>query len=124
MFPSLAKDMAYSSFVRNYIAGSGCSMRFGRGGWAIDGALACVIKAYLCVRQADPTGVWLKTVYPNIKDQMQIIMTKFDLDGDGCIRSAQQNTYGHTSTSPSWCFRMGPASKSHAPMSALGALQF
>lgn len=58
-------------------------MRFKHGGWAIDGALASVIKAYMCVRQQDPTASWLKSVYPNIKDQMMIIMTKFDVDTDG-----------------------------------------
>jgi hypothetical protein len=31
--------------VRNFdLANGGCTMRFGTGGWAIDGALACIIK--------------------------------------------------------------------------------
>eukprot|EP01050_Picozoa_sp_SAG11_P041312 SAG11_NODE_18446_length_491_cov_0.658163_2_plen_70_part_01 len=66
-------------------------MRYGNG-WAIDGALACIIKAYLCVRQSDSKATWLPKVWPNIKVQMEILMTKFD-DGTGVIRVAQPNTY-------------------------------
>jgi hypothetical protein len=51
LFPDIAKDMRTSDFVRNYDApgtssgfAGGCSMRYKTGGWAIDGALACVIK--------------------------------------------------------------------------------
>ena len=62
LFPDLAMDMAYSNFVRNYDPAHGATMRFGAGGWAIDGALACVIKSYLCVRQADPELKWLPQV--------------------------------------------------------------
>ena len=37
--------MRTSDFVRNFdLANGGCTMRFGTGGWAIDGALACIIK--------------------------------------------------------------------------------
>ena len=92
LYPDLGKDMAYSSFVRTYNPAVGAPMRYGSS-WAIDGALACVIKAYLCVRQSDPKGSWLKTVWPNIKAQMEIIFSdKFD-DGTGLIRVAQPNTY-------------------------------
>ena len=84
--------MAVSNFVRNYDAkNNGCTMRYGMGGWAIDGALACVIKAYLCVRQGDPGVKWLPKVWPNVKAQVETIMTKFD-DGSGVIRVLQQNT--------------------------------
>lgn len=94
LYPSLAKDMRESDFVRNFdISKGGCTMRFGTGGWAIDGALACVIKTYLVVRQADNDSSWLSTVWPNVLKQMQYIMDTFDVSGDGVIRSAQQNTY-------------------------------
>jgi non-lysosomal glucosylceramidase len=59
---------------------------------AIDGALATVIKAYLSVRQSDSKATWLPKVWPNIKAQMAILLSKFD-DGTGVIRVAQQNTY-------------------------------
>ena len=92
LYPDLAKDMCVSNFVRNFDPATGATMRYGEGGWAIDGALACVIKSYLCVRQSDSKGNWLPKVWPNIKAQMEIIFTKFD-DGTGIIRVAQQNTY-------------------------------
>ena len=92
LYPDLAEDMCVSNFVRNFDPATGATMRYGEGGWAIDGALACVIKAYLCVRQADSKATWLPKVWPNIKAQMEIIFTKFD-DGTGVIRVAQQNTY-------------------------------
>eukprot|EP00656_Telonema_subtile_P006667 TRINITY_DN13095_c0_g1_i1.p1 TRINITY_DN13095_c0_g1~~TRINITY_DN13095_c0_g1_i1.p1 ORF type:complete len:787 (+),score=161.65 TRINITY_DN13095_c0_g1_i1:3-2363(+) len=92
LFPELAKDMRVSDFVRNYDPATGVTMRFKTGGWAIDGALASVIKTYLVVRQDDPDAAWLPTVWPNLKAQMEIIMSKFD-DGTGVIRVAQQNTY-------------------------------
>ena len=94
LFPSLAKDMRVSDFVRNYGRGGceqGCTMRFGRGGWAIDGALACIIKTYLVVRQNDPHATWLATVWKNVKDQMSYIMKTFDCDGDGVIYSHDPN---------------------------------
>lgn len=92
LFPSLALDMRRSDFVRNY--NGGVLMRFGRGGWAIDGALACVIKTYLLVQQFPESGIgWLKDIYPNVKDQMQRILSRFDSKGDGVITDAQQNTY-------------------------------
>ena len=85
--------MRVSDFVRNYNPQvGGATMRFGHG-WAIDGALACVIKTYLVVQQADSKASWLPTVWPNVKAQMAAIRAKFDVDADGCIRSAQQNTY-------------------------------
>jgi uncharacterized protein (DUF608 family) len=94
LYPNIAKNMRESDFIRNFNpAQGGCTMRFGTGGWAIDGAFACIIKAYLVVQQADGDVTWLPSVWPNIKLQMQIIMDKFDKDADGCIRSAQQNTY-------------------------------
>lgn len=92
LYPDLAKDMSVSAFVRNFDPATGCTMRYGTGGWAIDGALACVIKAYLCCRQADSANTWLPSVWPNIKAQMELIFDKFD-DGTGVIRVPQQNTY-------------------------------
>jgi non-lysosomal glucosylceramidase len=92
LFPSLAQDMRISDFVRNYKAGVGVTMRFGTNGWAIDGALASVIKTYLVVQQADPTLEFLKHVWPNVKDQMALLSQNF-VDADGVIRVAQQNTY-------------------------------
>lgn len=44
LFPELAKDMAVSAFVRTFDPAIGVTMRFGYGGFAIDGALASVIK--------------------------------------------------------------------------------
>ena len=96
LFPDLAKDMRHSDFVKNYAKGTdagGCTMRFGTGGWAIDGALACIIKVYLVVRQSDSTLKWLPTVWPNVKDQLARIRANFDTYQDGAIRTAQQNTY-------------------------------
>jgi non-lysosomal glucosylceramidase len=95
LFPSLAKDMRYSDFLRNFdIKAGGCTMRFGQGGWAIDGALACIIKTYLVVRQSDgPELLFLKKVWPNVKEQMNYIQTNFDDQGDGVLRKPQQNTY-------------------------------
>ena len=66
-------------------------MRFGDD-FAIDGALASVIKAYILVRQADGGLQWLPKIWPNIKVQMARVMTHFD-SGDGTIRIWQQNTY-------------------------------
>ena len=94
LYPDVAKDMRISDFVRNYDdAAGGCTMRFGRGGWAIDGAFACIIKAYLVVQQADSQLSFLPMVWQNVKAQMDQIQAKFDVDGDGVIRAAQQNTY-------------------------------
>ena len=94
LWPSIVQDMRVSDFVRNYDAGAGgCTMRFGTGGWALDGALQCIIKTYLVVQQNDPTIAWLPTVWANVKGQMLLIMSTKDVDGDGVIRSAQQNTY-------------------------------
>jgi uncharacterized protein (DUF608 family) len=102
LYPSAAKDMRISDFVRNYDKPGtasqwcgGCTMRFGAGGWAIDGALACILKTYLVVRQSDPTLTFLPTVWPNVKDQLRRIQDAFDPGdtGDGVIRGEQQNTY-------------------------------
>ena len=41
--------------------------RYGTGGWAIDGALACIIKTYIVVRQADSDVSWLPNVWTNVK---------------------------------------------------------
>ena len=49
---------------------------------------ATVIKAYLSVRQSDSKATWLPKIWPNIKAQMEIILTKFD-DGTRVIRVAQ-----------------------------------
>merc|ERR1719498_1862187 len=68
-------------------------MRYGRDAFAIDGALASVIKTYLAVQMADSKLEWLPKVWPNVKNQMDIMFKKFDVDGDGCIRTWQQNTY-------------------------------
>lgn len=67
-------------------------MRHGAGGFAIDGSLASVIKAYLTTQQSDSALAWLPTVWPNIKVMMEIAMTKYD-DGDGVMRVPQFNTY-------------------------------
>jgi len=61
-------------------------------GWAIDGALANVIKTYLVVRQTGNVS-WLSKVWSNVLAQMKYIIDTFDVDGDDVIRSAQQNTY-------------------------------
>ena len=68
-------------------------MRYGTGGWAIDGALACIVKTFLVVRQADSSVKWLPSVWPNVKGQMDLVIAKFDTEGDGVITGAQQNTY-------------------------------
>lgn len=100
LFPTLAQDMRKSDFVRTYDAlghssayCGGVPMRYGTGGWAIDGALASVIKTYLVVQQSDPNLVFLKQVWPNVKDQMRRIQKYFDTERDGVIRGLQQNTY-------------------------------
>ena len=36
--------------------------------------------------QADSRVEWLPTVWPNVKDQMAVIMATFDVDGDGLAR--------------------------------------
>ena len=92
-YPDLAKDMRVSDFVRNYNADQGCTMRFGSGGFAIDGSLANVIKTYLVVQQSDSDGKWLPTVWPNVKAQMELVFKNFDTQGDGMFRCEQQNTY-------------------------------
>ena len=66
-------------------------MRYGAGGFAIDGSLASVIKTYLVVQKSDRNGDFLKTVWPAIKEQLDILFKM--LDKDGVIRSPQQNTY-------------------------------
>lgn len=100
LFPSLAQNMRISDFVRTYDAPDhasrycgGVPMRYGAGGWAIDGALASIIKTYLVVQQSDPDAAFLRQVWPNVKDQMKRILTYFDTQGDGVIRGLQQNTY-------------------------------
>ena len=94
MYPQMAKSMRESDFIRNFnLKAGGCTMRFGTGGgWAIDGALANVIKTYLLVRQTGDVS-WLSTVWNNVLAQMRYIIDTFDVDGDDVIRSAQQNTY-------------------------------
>eukprot|EP00938_MAST-03A_sp_MAST-3A-sp1_P004255 g4255.t1 len=93
MYPQMAKSMRESDFIRNFnLKIGGCTMRFGTGGWAIDGALANVIKTYLLVRQTGDV-TWLSTVWNNVLAQMRYIIDTFDVDGDDVIRSAQQNTY-------------------------------
>ena len=42
-----------SDFIRNFDSSIGVTMRFGTSGFAIDGALASVIKTYLVVQQSD-----------------------------------------------------------------------
>eukprot|EP00931_Biecheleriopsis_adriatica_P045585 TRINITY_DN26102_c0_g1_i2.p1 TRINITY_DN26102_c0_g1~~TRINITY_DN26102_c0_g1_i2.p1 ORF type:complete len:944 (+),score=138.92 TRINITY_DN26102_c0_g1_i2:64-2895(+) len=93
LFPEWAKDMQYSAFVRTWDDDIGCTMRYGLSGFAIDGALASIIKSYLCVLQSDGALEWLPKVWPSIKKMLIIVFEKFDVDGDGCIRVAQQNTY-------------------------------
>lgn len=89
----VAQDMLYSNFVRNFDHDNGCSMRFGAFGYAIDGSLACVIKAFLTIQQADSNLKFLKVIWPNVKRQMEIIFENFDVDDDGIIRCFQRNTY-------------------------------
>ena len=47
------------------------------------------------MQQSDPNCEFLKTVWPNVKDQMSRIREYFDpaSTGDGVIRLPQQNTY-------------------------------
>jgi non-lysosomal glucosylceramidase len=92
LFPDIAKDMRISDFIRNFDPTKGCTMRFGQGGYAIDGNLANIIKAYLVVQQSDPKLEFLHIIWPNVQRQMDIVLTNF-LDCDGIIRIAQQNTY-------------------------------
>ena len=94
LWPTLAQDMRCSDFIRNFdMSQKGCTMRFGTGGWAIDGALANVIKTYIVVRQSDGDDLsFLKSVWPNVVLQMNYIQTNFDA-GDGVLRKPQQNTY-------------------------------
>eukprot|EP01063_Lacrimia_lanifica_P028465 TRINITY_DN4158_c0_g1_i2.p1 TRINITY_DN4158_c0_g1~~TRINITY_DN4158_c0_g1_i2.p1 ORF type:complete len:848 (+),score=329.88 TRINITY_DN4158_c0_g1_i2:177-2720(+) len=93
LFPEVAKDMLFSWFSRTYDPATGVTMRYGHNGFAIDGALACVIKAYLAVQQADGDVSWLPSIWENVKGQIEIMFTRWDVDGDGCIRDWQQNTY-------------------------------
>jgi len=58
-------------------------MRFGDPQpFAIDGALGSVIKTYLVVQQTDSAAQWLEPIWPNVKQQMEIVFTKFDV-GNG-----------------------------------------
>ena len=100
LFPTLAQNMRISDFVRTYDAPGtsiaycgGVPMRYGTGGWALDGTLASIIKTYLVVQQSDPELLFLNQVWPNVKDQMKRILEYFDTEGDGVIRGLQQNTY-------------------------------
>ncbi len=97
IFPAMSKDMMVSTFVRNFDLGSGgCQISFGQGGFAIDGALACVIQVYLVVKQSDPGLEFLSQVWPNIKRQMASILDKkqhFDVR-EGIITGPQITTYG------------------------------
>jgi uncharacterized protein (DUF608 family) len=98
VFPVLAKDMLTSAFVRNFdLKAGGCQVSYGIGGFAIDGALACVIKVYLVVLRSDPALDFLKTVWPNVKRQMEAILENKlqHLNArDGVIEGPQQTTYG------------------------------
>lgn len=100
LYPEAARDMMYSAFHRTFTPPEGCSMRYGTSGWAIDGALASVIKAYMCVRQGDSSKQWLTTIWTNVKAQMDYIIQKFDTENDGCIRAPQQNTYDTAMNGP------------------------
>lgn len=92
LYPQLAQDMCVSNFVRTYNQQlGGVTMRYGQG-WAIDGALASCIKAYICVRQSDSSLSFLRKVWPNVKKQMDFLFDEFD-DGTGVIRCAQEDTY-------------------------------
>ena len=51
--PSPRGAVRLSDFVRNFDPSIGVTMRFGTSGFAIDGALASVIKTYLVVLQSD-----------------------------------------------------------------------
>ena len=101
LFPSMARDICISNFSRTYDKPhescgycGGIPMRYGTSGWAIDGSLASIIKAYLVAQQdSDPSFEFLRGIWPNIKDQLQRIQTYFDVDDDGFIRGPQQNTY-------------------------------
>jgi len=77
-------------------------MRFGTGGWAIDGALACIIKTYLVVQQSDPALTFLNKVWSNVKDQMMQIQHHFDMQqqDDGIVRGWQRNTYDTSMAGP------------------------
>jgi len=93
LFPTLAKNLRTSCFVRNFdLAQGGCVMRFGTGGWAIDGALAEIIKTLLVVQQSDPTLSFLGTVWANVKAQMDSIVA-LDTKADGVLTCDQFNTY-------------------------------
>ena len=46
----------------------------------------------ICVRQSDSSLTFLKQVWPNLKQQMDFLLEKFD-DGSGVIRTAQEDTY-------------------------------
>lgn len=98
LYPSLAQNMRLSDFVRNFDPTLGVTMRFGATGalnmrYAIDGALASVIKAYLAVQQSDADLSFLKQIWPNVKAQMALVRKDADTGDDGVIRNAQQNTY-------------------------------
>lgn len=97
LWPELAKDMRVTDFVRCY--NKGVTMRYGSG-FAIDGALAGVLKTYLVVQQADSGATWLPTVWPNVKAQMESILANFDAQGDGMFRCPQQNTYDTAMNGP------------------------
>ena len=78
------------------LGSGGCQISFGQGGFAIDGALACVIQVYLVVKQSDPGLEFLSQVWPNIKRQMTNVLDKkqhFDVR-EGIITGPQQTTYG------------------------------
>jgi len=106
-FPTVAKDMRSSDFIRNFnLAVGGCTMRFGAngrwGGWAIDGACACIIKTYLVVQQSDPELKFLQTVWPNVKAQMKYIQDKvrclcFSSSSSSSSSSALLRTPPHSS---------------------------
>lgn len=44
------------------------------------------------MQQADAKLAFLKSVWPNVKDQMALVEVNY-VEADGVIRKAQQNTY-------------------------------
>ena len=92
LYPDLAQNILKSNFITNFDPTKGCTMRYGAGGFAIDGSLACVIKVYLAVLQGDSKLKFLQEVWPNVKRTIEIYMDQAD-DHDRVFRCWQQNTY-------------------------------
>lgn len=90
--PELARDICVTNFIRKCDQKQGgVMMRFGIH-FALDGALACVVKACICVRQADSKLTSLQRVWPNVKQQMDFVFAEFD-GGNGVITCVQQDTH-------------------------------